>query len=385
MRASLVLRVLLVLALPCVADDRAEKQRQELKAVRPLLAGPLRAEEAQGIRKALSSFAVPDLREIEGHPGFRELTEDEQGYLRHAVRAIVFAAEHEGDLRDPWPVALLLGSPMWSDWLEAIRLLEKEEFAAGLERVAVALAADPRPQVRVGAGRLAKALTRFRGPSPGCTAIAKRLLADPVPNVVMMFGAFDAHDFRDKEVTDLAVACLLDRREMEPIPGITPWGRGTVAGSIGSRLRHEMLHLYGGARPDEKASAIPGWWRRNRDRYDYGLDPARWELVGEWRGTCGKGEEVEIAVRGGRVWFAVLDYAEYWSVQERPVCDVTVRLRQEGQSKEEAPRNGSRQCEDVERGLGGGGVFGKSWQLERFVVPDGHGNYRASVRLWKGK
>lgn len=140
-------RIPVALVLACclaLAGDLTEKRREELKAVRPLLAGPLRAEEAEGIRKALSSFTIPELREIEDHAEFRDLTEDEQGYLRHAVSAIVFVAGHERDLREPCTIALLLGSPMWNDWLEGIRRLEKEEFGAGLERVAVALSSDPR-------------------------------------------------------------------------------------------------------------------------------------------------------------------------------------------------------------------------------------------------
>lgn len=389
MRASLALSFF-TLCVVSVAHDEplTDKQREELKAVRPRLAGPLRAEEAQAIRKALSSFTVPGLREIEHHPEFRDLTEDEQGYLRHAVWAIAFAAEHERDLRDPWPSGLLLGSPMWSDWLEAIRLLEKEEFDKGLERVAVSLALDPRPQVRVGAGRLAKALTRFRGSSPACTAIAKRLFADPVPNVVMMFGAFDAHDFRDKELTDIAVARLRDRREIEPIPGITPWGAGgTVSATIAQRLYGEMMDRYAGQGPMDPArhvGAIEEWWRQNRDRYDFGLNPARWQLVGEWQGKCRKGEETEIALQEGRVWFAVLDYAEYWSL-DRPVNDVTVRLRREGEKPENAGRICGKLQEDMERGLCGLGIDGENYRVEFLVAPDHTGNLRVSVRIWKGR
>jgi hypothetical protein len=348
----------------------------------------LRAEHAQAIRKVLSSFSATELGAIEHHPEFRELTEDEQAYLRHVVWALAFVARHESDLRNPWPIALLLGSPMWTDWLEAIRLLEKEEFDKGLERVAVSLALDPRPQVRVGAGRLAKALTRFRGSSPACTAIAKRLCADPVPNVVMMFCALDEHDFRDKELTDTAVARLRDKREIEPIPGITPWGAGgTVSATIAQRLYGEMMDRYAGQGPMDparQAGAIEEWWKQNRERYDFGPNPAQWQLVGEWQGKCRKGEETEIALQEGRVWFAVLEYTEYWS-RDRPVNDVTVRLRREGEKPEDAGRVGARLQEDVERGLCGLGIDGEDYRVEFFVAPDHAGSLRTSVRIWKGR
>lgn len=390
MRALISVSVLAFCAISLAHDEPLTgKQRAELKAVRPRLEGPLRAEQAKALRRALSSFTVAELREIEHHAEFGELTEDEKGYLRHAVAAIAFATEHEQNLRDPWPAALLLGSPMWSDWLEAVRLLEKEDFSEGLERVAVSMAADPRPQVRVGAGRLAKALTRFRGSSPACTAIAKRLLTDEIPNVTMMFGAFDAQDFRDKDLTDLAVSRLRDRRNVESIPGITPWGEGgTVAAAIANRLYGEMMHLYGGlslgADPADDVGAIERWWKQNRDRYDYGMDPKKWELVGEWRGKCRKGEEAEVKLKEGRAWFTVLGYSEY-SANGRPLHDVTVRLRPDEVPLEKVGQATSKLREDIERGLSSSMVDGERCAFDYFVVPDQAGDFRVSVRVWKGR
>ena len=234
-------------------------------------------------------------------------------------------------------------------------------------------------------------MKRVRTPkAPACTEIAKRLLADECPNVVMMFGVYDAHDFRDKEVMDVLIACLRDQRALDSVPGLTPWGTDTTAADvIASRLVGEIRRWTTGdptARLESPSGSrvVREWWKRNRAIYDYGLSPNTWQLLGEWNGTCRKSEEMVFALPEGRFHFAVLDYKEHW-LGDRPVNDLTLSFWREGEDPAKCGSTCAKLREDGEKGSYSLGMFTQRWMIEHYVVPDRDGAFRVALRVWKAK
>ena len=217
-------------------------QKRELKQAAELLRAypELDIEKLHEVRRILRSFKPAELEHLNHCAEFKQLQEVPRNVLGHAARAIAFGRTHEPNLSSPWEIALRMGSASTRDWMAGIRLLRRRPFDANLEKVVVALATDPRPEVRLSAVRLAKLLVVFRGPSPTCVAIAKRLVVDPMPNVAA-FSIPEAIEIGDLELVDLLVSRLRDTRPLVRGTSETLRGGGKVGTSCRNRLSHEFF------------------------------------------------------------------------------------------------------------------------------------------------
>jgi len=379
--------VLCALVLPAFAHDGKldPSEREALDRAVVILRPGVTLERLKNADHALRDFEDGKLRHLLHAREVKEL--DEREAVLHAVRSIGFVRTHGRHLPDAWAEALLLGSPRATDWHEGVRLLRRRPFDAGLEQVAVALASDPRPDVRLAAGRLAKTLFVFGRRSDGLERVARRLLVDRVPNVAALFAAYDAHAFESRGIVDLMVARLHDDRELELAPGILA-GTGKVRDYVLARLRDEFF-WWRSSRPftyRPGPEEIAAWWRTHRKAFVFGPDDRGSGEALDWTGECRIGERAKAEGPAGPFWIEVRSYEEGW-FDGKPVYSAFVQLWTRNGEGEwvELEGCGPRNAEEGEaiRGHGSGSGEPERW-LELHLAPRSKEELRVRARIWIG-
>lgn len=374
---------LAVLAAWCGAHDfeLSPTQREELRSAVSQFGGGVDGKQLSALAKVLTSFTPAELRHLEHAPQFTKLPGHIRGALGRAVRSLAFARTHQAYLRDPWEIAYLMGSETPRDWLAGIRLLRRQPLDGALEQIAVTLSTDPRPEVRLGAGRLAKMLTVLRGPSEKCEAVARRVLVDRVPNVAAMFATFDAHEFQRGTIR-LLVARLEDSRRLGPASGVLR-GTGTVSEHVHMRLSEEFFWWRYDLPVDYKVSrdAITAWWKRHGGQYESGPEPAKWRRILEWRGTCEVGRKTKVRTDDGPVWLEVRKYEEHW-FGDKPVYTALVAVWRDTTADAPWLSFGPKANEDGEGVRSESSDESSRRRGELLMAPDSKGRIRMRARIW---
>ncbi len=378
----------LVIALVCVFSattpardlDLSSSQRLQLEQVQPMLRKHVDLSLARRVRQMLSAFTLRDLANLSNTGEFKALDAEQRIALSQIADTVVFAGTH-ANLKKPWKIGFLVASPKSAARFRALYLLLRETFDDDLDAVANALVLSDKPELRLAAGRIAKLLTLFHGPSAARVAIAKRLLNDPVPNVAALFAVHDAHGFESKEVVDVMVKKLTDRRELQRnVPeGLQAW-EGTVASAIRETLRAEfLLHFEAkGSWGKITNRKLRTWWRNNRARYSFGPEPGRWTLVASWKGKCTLAQATKIGRPNDRISVKIDAYDESWT-HGRPHFSGAVHFHWLDRTDDFAgvgPNN-------AEMGARARGRLGPdSMEVVYYVVPNHKDQYRVFFRLW---
>lgn len=348
---------------------------QDLGAAARLAQEPLDVQRAQRIRLVLSAYTPDRLAAL---AEFQRLDRDTRRRLLRALRAAVFAERHAA-LKQRWTIGLLLYARSAGERFRAGHLLTKEPFTEALHPVAMELSKSPHPELRLAAGRLAKLLCVFLGTNAEREALAKRLLQDKHPNVAMLFGLWDAHDFESKAVVDAMAGAIRDVRELEQnVPLCLATWEGSVSRGIRTRLFAEFMvgfleqPMVGRQSPSGRI--LRRWWAVHRDEYAFGANPKLRRLLVSWKGVV---EQKKWAAIGNGFDARVDRYSEKW-INGRPKVSAVVLFRR---GQEDLGGGGPNNAEAGEKQTGRSNMVSR----EVFVVADHAGRLRLRVRLWEAR
>ena len=323
--------VVVLTSAPALPHDLVltERQSQALQDL-ALLAGNtkspdgLNQESVDRVRRDLATFTTHDREDLPNCELFRTLPTKGQAVLRRWIDADAWMDSLAQVVQSPWGTACRMASTAPSDISGAILDLASAPFGAQWERVLVRASADGRPQVRLGAGVLAKVGTLFDGPKEPYERIAQNLITDRDPNVAAKFGMAHVYDFHSRRLIDLLCARTKDTRTLSSAEGVLRSAGPTVGESVVVGLRQNLFswrsRYHDQELPRDKvqtwvAEDVTGWWAQNGKVWRFGPTQAKWKPLIDHVVTARVGESLRVDGVGGVVTVRI-EECRFWSDEQ---------------------------------------------------------------------
>ncbi len=342
--------LLLVLGLPVAAHDAEFTQEQALllrdygERLRGLLrSGRLGAEEAATFK--FDGFDSHDLVHVFDWADRTAEPAELRAAWACVCRSAAFRRGPLGDLEKASDLCFLLASTHDADLLRAYRLLRQEPLGEALDRAVVALARDPRPEVRLIAVRHATTLLFFARKTEGLVEAVLGGIGDESPAIAAACARY-ADESDDIRVMGRLVASLSDDRVLEalPFPLVRLPARERVGSLVAQRLSWVVWEersarlawrapVPGRAWPARceyvplDADEICAWWNQHRAGFRRGAPAPMWRRVFDQVVVADRGTPLRLRLDTGTpLLLSLSSYSEHWGGGDGPIASSEAEL-----------------------------------------------------------